>query len=342
MTINDLFLKACRGESVHRTPVWYMRQVGRYQPEYRKIREKYSLLEICERPDVCTEVSLLPVKHLGVDAAILFSDIMVPIGAMGMQFDLKRDVGPIIESPIRNISDVLRLHAISPQDDLPYVLETIGSLREQLTVPLIGFSGAPFTLASYMIEGKPSRQYLKTKQLMYSNPEAWSLLMDKLGDMIITYLTAQVKSGAQAVQVFDSWVGSLSSQDYAIYVLPVMKRIFTSLKALDVPLIYFGVGTCGLLPLFKETGATVIGVDWRVELSQVKELLGPDVVLQGNLDPAVLLAPWEEIKMRAMRNIDQGKELQGHVFNLGHGVFPEVSEDVLQRLTEFVHTYSDR
>lgn len=342
MAMNDLFLKACRGESVHRSPVWYMRQAGRYQPEYRKIREKYSLLEICERPDVCTEVSMLPVQHLGVDAAILFSDIMVPIGAMGMPFDLKRDVGPIIEYPIQHINDVERLHAISPQDDLPYVFDTIAMLREKLSVPLIGFSGAPFTLASYMIEGKPSRQYLKTKQLMYSQPETWSLLMDKLGDMIITYLTAQVKAGAQAVQVFDSWVGSLSGQDFTIYVLPIMKRIFASLKALDVPLIYFGVGTGGLLRLFKETGATVIGVDWRVELSQVKEFLGSDVVLQGNLDPAVLLAPWEEIKVRAMRVIDQGKELKGHVFNLGHGVFPEVSEDVLQRLTEFVHSYSER
>ncbi len=342
MTMNDLFLKACRGEPVDHTPVWYMRQAGRFQQEYRKIREKYSLLEICERPNVCTEVTILPVNNLGVDAAILFSDIMVPIGAMGMPFDLKRDVGPIIESPIRNMSDVSRLHAISPQEDLPYVFETIALLREKLHVPLIGFSGAPFTLASYMIEGKPSRQYLKTKQLMYSSPETWSLLMDKLGDMIITYLTAQVMAGAQAVQVFDSWVGSLSSQDYAIYVLPVMKRIFTALKTLNVPLIYFGVGTGGLLPLFKETGATVIGVDWRVELSQVKEFLGPDVVLQGNLDPAVLLAPWDEIKMRVSRIIDQGKKLKGHVFNLGHGVFPEVSEDVLKRLTEFVHTYSDR
>nr|NNM90848.1 uroporphyrinogen decarboxylase [Bacilli bacterium] len=340
--MNDLFLRACRKETVERTPVWYMRQAGRYQPEYRKIREKYSLLEICERPDVCAQVTTLPITQLGVDAAILFSDIMVPVGAMGLDFDLKKDVGPMIDRPITSLADVNALHPIDPLHDLPYVFETIGQLKETLSVPLIGFSGAPFTLASYMIEGKPSRQYLKTKAMMYGEPAIWFALMDKLADMIVTYLEAQVKAGASALQIFDSWVGSLSPFDYEQYVLPVMQKIFERVNQLGVPTIYFGVGTGSLLSLFQKTGASVIGIDWRLDLATASQVLGKEQVLQGNLDPAVLLAPFEEIEIRASRIIEQGKEIAGHVFNLGHGVFPEVNVATLAKLTEYIHRNSER
>ncbi len=340
--MNDLFLRACRKESVERTPVWYMRQAGRYQPEYRKIREKYSLLEICERPDVCAQVTTLPITQLGVDAAILFSDIMVPVGAMGLDFDLKKDVGPMIEHPITSLADVNALHPIDPLHDLPYVFETIGQLKETLSVPLIGFSGAPFTLASYMIEGKPSRQYLKTKAMMYGEPAIWFALMDKLADMIVTYLAAQVKAGASALQIFDSWVGSLSPFDYEKYVLPVMQKIFERVNQLGVPTIYFGVGTGSLLSRFQKTGASVIGIDWRLDLATASQVLGKEQVWQGNRDPAVLLAPFEEIELRASRIIEQGKQIAGHVFNLGHGVFPEVSVATLAKLTEFIHRNSER
>ncbi|MCI0181997.1 MAG: uroporphyrinogen decarboxylase [Acidibacillus sp.] len=342
MIENDLFLRACRRESVSRIPVWYMRQAGRYQPDYRDVRKRYSLIEICENPEICVQVTLSPVKQLGVDAAILFSDIMVPIAPMGMPFEIQKDRGPVMEHPIRQASDIERLRPIDPESDLPYVLETIRILARELKVPLLGFAGGPFTLASYMIEGGPSRDYLRTKAMMYGEPKMWYGLMDRLGDMVITYLRAQIQAGASAVQIFDSWVGSLAPDDYAEYVLPTMERIFSELADLHAPRIYFGVTTGELLPLFAKAGADVYGVDWRVPIRTARGKLGRNVAIQGNLDPAVLLAPWPEIQRRAESIIDMGIEQPGFVFNLGHGVFPSVSGEQLQRLTTFVHEYSER
>jgi uroporphyrinogen decarboxylase len=335
---NDRFIRACRGEKVDKAPVWYMRQAGRYQPEYRAIRKKYSLVEITKNPQICVEVTALPIKQLGVDAAILFSDIMIPVGAIGMPFEL--NPGPVIESPIRSLADVNKLHDIDVEGDLPYVLKTIRILSRELPVPLIGFSGAPFTVASYMIEGGPSRELSKTKQMMYKAPEVWFSLMDRLEKTMITYLEAQVHAGADALQIFDSWVGSLAPGDYREYVFPTMKRIFDGLAHLNVPKIYFGVGTGELLPSFCETGATVIGVDWRVPMREASQRVGKQIAIQGNLDPAVLLAPWPEIERRAKDIIDQGIGHPGFVFNLGHGVTPDVSADTLRKLTDFVHEYS--
>lgn len=339
MNSSHRFLQACTRSPVDKVPVWYMRQAGRYQPEYRKVREKYSLVEICQIPELCYSVTKLPVEQLGVDAAILFSDIMIPVGAMGLPFEIRENIGPIIETPIRSHTDVERLQVFDAEEKLPHVLQSIRMLAKDLTVPLIGFTGAPFTLASYMIEGGPSKDYRNTKVMMWKNPELWYSLMDKLGDMIIGYLKAQIQAGASAVQVFDSWVGSLSPSDFKEYVYPVMKRIFTSLSELNVPLIYFGVNNAELLPMFAETGATVIGADWRVPISQARQRVGGHVAIQGNLDPLMLFAPWSEIERRAAEILEAGTEQEGFIFNLGHGVLPGVSVETLQHLTEFVHNY---
>ncbi|RKD25084.1 uroporphyrinogen decarboxylase [Ammoniphilus oxalaticus] len=340
MTFNDTFLKACLKQEVDHTPVWYMRQAGRYQSEYREIRKKYSLLEICKIPELCAEVTILPVQQLGVDAAILFSDIMVPLGPMGVKYDIIENRGPVLETPYRTAEDIASLRALEPEEDLPYVLETIKILARELKVPLIGFTGAPFTLASYIVEGGPSRNYIRTKQLMYSHPEVWTSLMDKLADMIITYLRAQVDAGAKAVQIFDSWVGALSAQDYTKYVYPTMQRIFTELKDLPAPKIYFGVASGELLPLWSEYDTEVIGLDWRVTIPEGRKRVGEKFAIQGNLDPGTLLAPWPVLEEKAKQIIDQGLEKPGFVFNLGHGIFPEVPGDMLRRLTEFIHEYS--
>ena len=339
MNSSNRFLQACNRQAVDKIPVWNMRQAGRYQPEYRKVREKYSLVEICEIPELCYEVSKLPVTQLGVDAAILFSDIMIPVGAMGLNFEIRENVGPIIENPIRSAADVNRLQVFDAQEKLPYVLETIRLLAKDLTVPLIGFAGAPFTLASYMIEGGPSKDYRNTKIMMWQNPELWFSLMDKLGDMVISYLKAQVHAGATALQLFDSWVGSLSTQDFREYVLPTMKRIFSALAETKVPLIYFGVHNGELLSMFAETGATVVGVDWHVPMQVARQRTGGAVALQGNLDPLMLFAPWPEIERRVTEILDAGSIEDGFIFNLGHGVLPGVQVETLQRLTAFVHDY---
>ncbi|CAM3734370.1 uroporphyrinogen decarboxylase [Alicyclobacillus pomorum] len=343
MPITSNFLNACRRQPVTHTPVWYMRQAGRYQPEYRKIREKYSLIEICQIPELCVQVTKLPVDQLGVDAAILFSDIMVPVGAMGLAFEIKEHVGPVIENPIRTAADVDRLRVFHPEESLPFVLESIQLLKQNLNVPLIGFSGAPFTLASYMVEGRPSRDYVKTKQLMWSAPDIWRKLMDKLADATIVYLRAQVAAGAAAVQLFDSWVGSLSKEDYLAYVFPTMQKIFGALADLDVPMIYFGKDTAELLVDFTRTGATVIGVDWKIPLAEACRRVGRNFAVQGNLDPVLLFAPWDVIERRARAIVEAGIQHSGFVFNLGHGVThhnPPVETATLQRLTAFVHEYS--
>ncbi len=320
-----------------------MRQAGRYQPEYQELRKRYSLMDIVRNPRVCQQVTSLPVEQLGVDAAILFSDIMVPIEAMGVTVEIKENVGPVIASPIRSKADVDKLRHLDTKQQLPYVLESIELLKGSLSVPLIGFAGAPFTLASYMVEGGPSRNYVFTKQLMWSHDDVWQSLMDKLGDMIIEFLTAQVKAGAAAVQLFDSWAGSLAPADYRRYLLPTMKRVFSALSKLGVPTIYF-VGTNGqLLEPLSESGADVLGLDWRVPVAEARRRTSGRVAFQGNLDSTVLFAPWSVIEEKTREILDQATMEPGFIFNLGQSLVhhtPPVNPDTLRRLTEFVHDYS--
>ncbi|MCM3787957.1 uroporphyrinogen decarboxylase [Domibacillus indicus] len=340
--LNDTFLKAARGEKTDYTPVWFMRQAGRSQPEYRKLKEKYSLFEITHHPEICAYVTRLPVEQYDVDAAILYKDIMSPLPSIGVDVDIKSGIGPVISNPIRSLQDVEKLGEIDPESDVPYVLETIRLLtEEQLNVPLIGFAGAPFTLASYMIEGGPSKNYNKTKAFMYAEPKAWFALMDKLADMTITYVRSQVKAGAKAIQIFDSWVGALNVSDYRTFIKPVMERIFSELRSEGVPMIMFGVGASHLAKEWHDLPLDVVGLDWRTQIAEAREM-GLTKTLQGNLDPAILLAPWEVIEERTKAILDQGLASPGHIFNLGHGVFPEVNPDTLKRLTAFVHEYTAR
>lgn len=338
--INDTLLRAARGERTEYTPVWYMRQAGRSQPEYRKIKEKYSLEEITHQPELCAYVTRLPVENYNVDAAILYKDIVTPLPGIGVDVKIKAGVGPVISNPIRSAADVEKLGQFNAKEHTPYVLETIKLLtEEQLNVPLIGFAGAPFTLASYMIEGGPSRNYNKTKSFMVSEPQAWFALMDKLGDMIISDVTAQIEAGAKAIQVFDSWVGALNVEDYRVFIKPIMTRIFGELRKENVPLIQFGVGASHLVNEWNDLPIDVVGLDWRMPIRKAREL-GVNKAVQGNLDPSLLLADWSVIEQRTKNIIDQGLEVPGHIFNLGHGVFPEVNPDVLKRLTTLIHEYS--
>ena len=340
--INDTFLKACRGEETDYVPVWYMRQAGRSQPEYRKIKEKYGLFEITHQPELCAYVTRLPVEQYDVDAAILYKDIMTPLPAIGVDVEIKSGIGPVIDDPIRSLSDVEKLGEIDPESDVPYVLDTIKLLtQEQLEVPLIGFAGSPFTLASYMIEGGPSKSYNKTKAFMYSEPKAWFVLMDKLAEMTITYVKAQIHAGAKAIQLFDSWVGALNVADYRHYIKPIMERIFSELKKENVPLIMFGVGASHLAQEWHDLPTDVVGLDWRLQVKEARAM-GLTKTLQGNLDPAILLSPWEVIEERAKAILDQGMEQGGYIFNLGHGVFPDVNPATLKRLTTFIHDYSKK
>ncbi|GIO91197.1 uroporphyrinogen decarboxylase [Paenibacillus lactis] len=341
MTYNDQFIRACRKQDISHVPVWYMRQAGRYDPEYRKIKEKYSLLEICSQPELAAEVTLMPVRKLGVDAAILYSDIMNPVASIGVDFDIVKNIGPVIDQPIRTVADVEKLRPIDVEGDLGHVLETIRILDKELEVPLITFAGAPFTIASYLIEGRPSKNYLRTKELMYSEPKVWFSLMDKLGDMVIAYLRAHVSNGGKAFQLFDSWVGALSPQDFRTFVLPTIERIFAELADLNVPKIYFpGVSSGELLPTLTELRADVIGLDWRVSISEGRRRLGGKYAVQGNLDPTVLTGPMPLIQQYAKEIIDQGIQEPGFVFNLGHGLFPEASLEKLRELTSYIHEYS--
>lgn len=341
MSYNDRFLRACRKQPVDRVPVWYMRQAGRYDPDYRKIKEKYTLLEICRQPELAAEVTLMPVRKLGVDAAILYSDIMNPVASIGIDFDIVKNVGPVIHNPVRSAADVDRLKPLDVEADLPHVLETIRILDRELKVPLISFAGAPFTLASYIVEGKPSRTYSRTKAFMYSQPEAWHKLLGKLADMAAAYLRAHVACGAKAVQLFDSWVGALSPCDFRDYVLPHVASIFRQIADLDIPKIYFpGVSSGELLSLLTDLEADVIGVDWRVPLPEARRRTGGRFAVQGNLDPYVLTAPDEVLKVQARRVLDEGMQERGFIFNLGHGLFPEASLDKLRDLTAYIHEYS--
>ncbi|KGE16451.1 uroporphyrinogen decarboxylase [Paenibacillus wynnii] len=341
MTYNDTFIRACRKQDTEHVPVWYMRQAGRYDPDYRTIKEKYTLLEICKQPELAAEITMMPVHKLGVDAAILYSDIMNPVASIGIDFDIVKNIGPVIHNPIRSAADVEKLRPIDVEGDLSHILETIALLDKELDVPLITFAGAPFTIASYLIEGRPSKSYIRTKTLMYSEPRVWEMLMEKLGDMVITYLRSHVRSGGKAFQLFDSWVGALAPKDFEIYVLPTISRIFRELSDLDVPKIYFpGVSSGELLPTLTNLQADVIGLDWRVSISEGRRRTGGKFAMQGNLDPYLLTAPMDVIKDRAKQLIDEGILEPGYVFNLGHGLFPEASLEKLRELTEYIHEYS--
>jgi uroporphyrinogen decarboxylase len=338
---NSRFLAACRREPVDRTPVWFMRQAGRYMKEFREIRKKHPLLTVCKTPELATEVTLQPVDRLGVDAAILFADILLPLEPMGIDLEFAQGEGPVIHNPVREKGDVDRLRVIEPAEKLPFVGEAIRQVRSALAgrIPLIGFAGAPFTLASYLIEGGHSRNYLRTKQMMYAVPEIWHALMRKLSTVVMEYLKFQVRMGAQAVQLFDSWVGALSPNDYETYVIPHVKGIFDGLKEEGAPAIHFGTGTGSLLEKMREAGGEVIGVDWRVNLDEAWSRIGYDRAIQGNLDPAVLLGPIPEIERRVADVLRRAGGRSGHIFNLGHGIFPETPVEHVAAVVEMVHNF---
>lgn len=335
---DSAFVRACRGLPVPHTPVWFMRQAGRSLPEYRKIRAGVGMLESCRRPDLVTEITLQPVRRHGVDAAILFSDIVVPLAAAGVDLDIVAGTGPVVAEPIRTAADVARLRPLEPAD-VGYVDEAVRLLVPELgPIPLIGFAGAPFTLASYLIEGGPSRTYLKTKAMMYGEPDLWHALLAKLADITLAFLRVQAGAGVSAVQLFDSWAGALSEADYRRYVLPHSAKVLGGLAGAGVPRIHFGVGTAVLLRAMGEAGADVVGVDWRTPLDEATTLIGADKAVQGNLDPAILFAPWEVVEREARRVLAEGKAAPGHIFNLGHGVMPETDPEVLTRLVELIHS----
>ncbi len=334
------FLRACRRLPTEYTPVWFMRQAGRYLPEYRQIRQRYSLLDICRHPELAAEVTLQPVHRLGVDAAILFADILLPVIPLGLGLEFARGEGPLIHHPVRSMKDVDALPPVDPGADLDYVLETIRILRLELgEVPLIGFCGAPFTVASYIIEGGASRDFTHTKTMMYASPDVWQALMERLSTLLAEYLAAQVQAGAQAIQVFDSWVGTLSPQDYQKFAMPYSQKVLQAVKDSGVPGIHFGTNTARLLPLMKQAGGDVIGIDWRIPLDQAWLALGEDVGIQGNLDPAVLLSPIPIIEARLVDVLQRAGGRPGHVFNLGHGVLQNTPPDHLQAVVDMVHTY---
>jgi uroporphyrinogen decarboxylase len=331
-----LLTRACRRETVERTPVWFMRQAGRSLPEYRELRKRHSLFEVCRQPDLCAEVTLQPVRAHGVDAAVLFADIMLPVLGMGIDVELVEGVGPVIGQPIQSLADVERLTVPDPEESVPFVLEAVRLVREDLSArdAVIGFAGGPFTVAGYLIEGKPTREFAKTKACMYGQPDVWHGLMDKLADTFAPYLAAQVRAGADVVQLFDSWVGALSAEDYREFAAPYSERV---LAAVDVPTIHFGTGTLHLLPDLASAGGDVIGLDWRIPIEGGWEIIGPDRGVQGNLDPALLLGPWERAEAATMRILEAVAGRHGHVFNLGHGVLPDTDPAVLRQLADLVH-----
>jgi uroporphyrinogen decarboxylase len=339
------FLRACRREPTPFTPIWLMRQAGRYQPEYRALRERFSFIELCKNSDLAAEVTLLPVQQLGVDAAIIFADILLILEPLGIGFHFSKDDGPRIDKPVRTVADVNAVaSSIDADESLGYVMQAIRKTRSGLParVPLIGFAGAPFTLASYVIEGAGSREYMHTKALMYGDSGAWHALMEKLQTALVTYLNAQVSAGAQALQLFDSWVGCLSPNDYEQYVAPHMRKLFAGLDK-RVPVIHFGTGNPALYPNMKATGGDVIGLDFRCELGATWDALGDsEVAVMGNLDPYSLLAPIPELQRRIRHVLDGARGRPGHIFNLGHGIFPQAGVDRARALVDYVHEQSTR
>ncbi|MEO3925759.1 uroporphyrinogen decarboxylase [Micromonosporaceae bacterium B7E4] len=334
------FVRACRRLPVPHTPVWFMRQAGRSLPEYREVRAGIPMLESCRRPDLVTEITLQPVRRHGVDAAILFSDIVVPVAAAGVDLDIVPGTGPVVAEPVRTLADVDRIRPIDPSD-VSFVDEAVRLLVAELgDTPLIGFAGAPFTLASYLVEGGPSRNHVRTKALMHGAPDVWHALLGRLAEITLAFLKVQVGAGVSAVQLFDSWAGALSEADYRRFVLPHSTTVLRGLADAGVPRIHFGVGTAELLGAMGEAGADVVGVDWRTPLDAATVRIGPDRAVQGNLDPAVLFAPWPVVEAEVRRVLGEGAATPGHVFNLGHGVLPETDPDVLTRVVALVHEAS--
>jgi uroporphyrinogen decarboxylase len=334
--MDPLLVRACRREQVERTPVWFMRQAGRSLPEYRELRQRYSLFDIVRKPDLCAEVTLQPVRRHDVDGAVMFTDIMFPVLGMGVDVELVENVGPVIQQPVRTAADVERLRVPEPDESVPAILEAVRLVRAGLRddQAVIGFCGGPFTVAGYLVEGKPSRDFAAVKTLMYRNGATWHALMEKLAETFALYVAAKVGAGADVIQVFDSWVGALSPSDYEEFVAPYSARI---LAAVDVPTIHFGTGTAALLHEMAAAGGDVIGLDWRIPLDRGWDEVGDDRGVQGNLDPAVLLAPWERIEAETRAILERAGGRPGHVFNLGHGVPPDTDPAVLERLTQFVH-----
>jgi uroporphyrinogen decarboxylase len=336
---DSAFIKAARGEPAPHTPVWFMRQAGRSLPEYLRVREGVGMLESCMNPELVVEITLQPVRRYGVDAAIFFSDIVLPLKAVGVDLDIKPGVGPVVENPVRTLADVEAIPDLTPEQ-VPFITEAVRGLVAELGgTPLIGFAGAPFTVASYLVEGGPSKEHAKTKAMMFGAPDVWDALMRKIAEMSATYLEVQVGAGASAVQLFDSWAGALTPADYRAHVQPHSARVLERAGRLGVPRIHFGVGTSNLLGLMGEAGADVVGVDWRTPLADAIPLVG-DRGVQGNLDPTLVFAPTEVMTARAAEIIEAGRAARGHIFNLGHGVIPSTDPDQLKRLTEFVQSYS--
>ncbi|HSE09316.1 MAG TPA: uroporphyrinogen decarboxylase [Nocardioidaceae bacterium] len=336
---DSAFLRAARGEEVPHTPVWFMRQAGRSLPEYRKIREGVAMLESCMRPDLVVEITMQPVRRYGVDAAIFFSDIVLPLKAVGVDLDIVPGVGPVVAKPVASLADVEAIEDLTPEH-VGFITESVQRLVGELgSTPLIGFAGAPFTVASYLVEGGPSKEHAKTKAMMFGNPELWDALMRKIAGISAAYLEVQVEAGASAVQLFDSWAGAMSPEDYRRYVMPYSSQVLTAAGSLGVPRIHFGVGTGELLGLMGEAGADVVGVDWRVPLAAGIKRVGGRAV-QGNLDPSLVFAPTEVMLARASEVLEAGRTAPGHIFNLGHGVMPSTDPDQLARLTDFVHEHS--
>jgi uroporphyrinogen decarboxylase len=340
--VNDRFLRACRRQPVDATPVWFMRQAGRYMPEYRAIRTQYSLLEICRLPELARQVTLQPVQRLEVDAAILFSDLLLPLEPMGLSFEFVKGEGPAFHDPIRSAADVARVRPIVPEEVLGHVLETIRLVKEDLPVPLIGFVGAPFTLASYAIEGGPSKDFARTKAMMYAEPDAWHQLCARLAAMAGEYLRAQIRAGVDAVQVFDSWVGHLSAADYREFALPHTRAVFAAIADLDVPSIHFGVGTSMLLEDMASAGSSVMGADWRIPLDRAWDVIGHDRAIQGNLDPTLLLGPLPRLRSAVEDILTRAGGRPGHIFNLGHGILADTDWQVARAVIDFVHEYTAR
>ena len=336
-----LLVRALRRERVDRTPVWFMRQAGRCLPEYRALRERHGMLEMVRTPELCARVTRLPVDRLGVDAAVLYADIMTPLEGMGVPFEIRPEVGPIVDRPVRLPRDVDALHVVAAEEATPYLFEAIRRVRADLSreIALIGFCGAPFTLASYLVEGAPSREHSRAKRMLLGEPALWARLMDTLVEVLSRYLRAQVAAGVDVVQVFDSWAGTLATEDYERSVLPWSRRLFASLDDLAVPRIHFATGNPALLPLLASVECEAVSVDWRVPLDDAWRAIG-DRAIQGNLEPAVCLAPWEVVEERARDVLRRAGGRPGHVFNLGHGVLAETDADVLARLAAFVREHS--
>ena len=342
MSRNDRILKACRLERSDCTPVWFMRQAGRYMARYRAVREKYSLMEMFKNAEIAAQITLQPVEAFSVDAAIIFADILLPLEGMGIGVEFPAGGGPELRNPLRSLADIHSLRVADPDADLGFVLKALNLVKAEIDgrVPLIGFSGAPFTLAGYAIEGGASSQYLRTKDLMHRDGAAWNLLMSRFRDTIVSFLKAQVRAGAQIVQIFDSWVGCLSPSDYRDYVLPFNREVFHALRDEGIPSIHFGTGTAGFLDLMAAAGGDIVSVDWRIALDAAWRIIGSNAGIQGNLDPVVLLAPVPVLKKKAAEILDEAHGRPGHIFNLGHGILPNTPEDSVRALADFVHEYS--